>query len=81
MKHSDEGLILILINLNEQETYELEYFIREALPRTSFTLEGSKMKLEFDYGLASFPTDGSDLKKLIETSWDRTTQSEESIHG
>ncbi len=81
MKHSDEGLILILTGLNEQEVYELEYSIREALSRISFSLEGAKMKLEFEYGLASFPTDGNDLKELIETSWARTTQSEESLHG
>ena len=81
MRHSDEGLILILTDLNEQEIYELEYSIREALSRVSFNLEGTKMKLEFEYGLASFPADGSDLKELIETSWARTTQSEESVHG
>jgi GAF domain-containing protein len=81
MKHSDEGLVLLLINLDEQETYELEYCIREALSRISFTLEGIKVKLEFEYGVASFPTDGVDLKGLIETSWSRTTQSEENVHG
>jgi GGDEF domain-containing protein/GAF domain-containing protein len=81
MRHSDEGLILILTGLNEQEIYEVEYSVREALSRISFNLEGTKMELEFEYGLASFPADGSDLKKLIETSWSKTTQSEESIHG
>ena len=81
MKHSDEGLILILMGLDEQEIYELEYSIREALSRIPFTLEGTKTELEFEYGLASFPADGSDLRGLIETSWARTTQSEESVHG
>jgi len=81
MRHSDEGLILILMGLNEQEIYELEYSVREALSRISFTLEGTKIKLEFEYGLASFPADGSELRELIETSWARTTQSEESVHG
>jgi GGDEF domain-containing protein len=81
MRHSDEGLILILMGLNEQEVHELEYSIREALSRISFSLEGTQMELEFEYGLASFPTDGNDLKELIEISWARTTQSEESVHG
>jgi GGDEF domain-containing protein len=81
MRHSDEGLILILTGLNEQEIYEIEYSVREALAQTSFNLEGAKMELEFEYGLASFPADGNDLKKLIETSWAKTTQSEESVHG
>ncbi len=81
MRHSDEGLVLILTGLNEQEIYELEYSVREALSRISFNLEGIKMELEFDYGLASFPADGNDLKELIKTSWARTTQSEESVHG
>jgi putative methionine-R-sulfoxide reductase with GAF domain/GGDEF domain-containing protein len=81
MRHSDEGLILILMGLDEQEVYELEYSVREALSRISFTLEGTKIELEFEYGLASFPADGNDLRELIETSWARTTQSEESVHG
>ncbi len=81
MRHSYEGLILILMGLNEQEVHELEYSIRETLSLISFNLEGTQMELEFEYGLASFPTDGSDLKELIETSWARTTQSEESVHG
>ncbi len=81
LRPSDEGLILILMGLDEQEIYEIEYSVREALSRVSFTLEGTKIELEFEYGLASFPTDGSDLGKLIETSWARTTQSEESVHG
>ena len=81
MRHSDEGLVLILMGLDEQETHELEYSVRETLSRISFTLEGTRIELEFEYGLASFPADGSDLKELIETSWARTTQTEESIHG
>jgi len=81
LRPSDEGLILILMGLDEQEIYEIEYSVREALSRVSFTLEETKIELEFEYGLASFPTDGSDLRKLIETSWARTTQSEESVHG
>jgi GGDEF domain-containing protein/putative methionine-R-sulfoxide reductase with GAF domain len=81
LRHSDEGLVLILPGLNEQEVYELEYSVREALSRISFNLEGTQMKLEFEYGLASSPTDGSDLKGLIETSWARTTQTEENVHG
>jgi GGDEF domain-containing protein/putative methionine-R-sulfoxide reductase with GAF domain len=81
MKHSDEGLVLILTGLNEQEIHEFEYSVREALSRVPFNLEGTPVKLDFEYGLASFPTDGSDLKKLVETSWARTTQSEESVHG
>ena len=81
VRHSDEGLVLILMGLDKDEIYELEYSIREALSRISFTLEGTKIELEFEYGLASFPTDGSDLRELIETSWARTTQSEESVHG
>jgi putative methionine-R-sulfoxide reductase with GAF domain/GGDEF domain-containing protein len=81
MRHSDEGLILVLMGLNEQEIYEIEYSVREALSRISFTLEETKIELEFEYGLASFPADGSDLRELIATSWARTTQSEESVHG
>jgi GGDEF domain-containing protein len=81
VRHSDEGLVLILMGINEQETQELEYSVREALSRISFTLEGTKIELEFEYGLASFPADGSDLRELIETSWARTTQPEESVHG
>lgn len=81
MKHSDEGLVLILTGLNEQEVHEFEYSVREALSQVPFNLEGTPVKLEFEYGLASFPTDGNDLKKLIGTSWARTTQSEESVHG
>ena len=81
MKHSDEGLVLILTGLNEEEIHEFEYSVREALSRVPFSLESTPVKLDFEYGLASFPTDGSDLKKLIETSWARTTQSEESVHG
>ena len=71
----------MLTGLNEQETHELEYSVRETLSRVSFSLEGAQIKLEFEYGLASFPADGRNLKKLIETSWARTTQSEESVHG
>jgi transcriptional regulator with GAF, ATPase, and Fis domain len=81
MRHSDEGLILVLMGLNEQEIYEMEYSVREALSRISFTLEETRIELEFEYGLASFPADGSDLRELIATSWARTTQSEESVHG
>jgi putative methionine-R-sulfoxide reductase with GAF domain len=81
MKHSDEGLVLILMGLDDQEIYELEYSIREALSVVSFTLDGNQIALEFAYGLASFPTDSSDLKELIEVSWARTTHSEESVHG
>ena len=81
MKHSDEGLILMLTGLSDQEILEFEYSIRETLSRVSFNLEGAQIELEFEYGLASFPSDGSDLKELIETSWARTTQSEESVHG
>ena len=81
IRHSDEGLVLILPGLNKQEVHELEYSVREALSRISFSLEGTQMELEFEYGLASFPADGSDLKGLIETSWARTTQPEESVHG
>jgi GGDEF domain-containing protein len=81
MRPSDEGLTVILTGLNEQEIYGIEYSVREALSRISFNLEGTKIALEFEYGLASFPADGSDLKKLIETSWAKTTQSEESVHG
>jgi putative methionine-R-sulfoxide reductase with GAF domain/GGDEF domain-containing protein len=81
MRHSDEGLILILPGQTEQEIYELEYSVRETLSGISFNLEGVKKKLGFEFGLASFPTDGSDLKVLIETSWAQTTQSEESVHG
>jgi len=81
LKHSDEGLVLILIGLDDQEIYELEYSIREALSVVSFTLDGNQIALEFVYGLASFPTDSSDLKELIEVSWARTTHSEESVHG
>jgi GGDEF domain-containing protein/putative methionine-R-sulfoxide reductase with GAF domain len=80
-RHSDEGLVVMLTGLNEQETHELEYSVRETLSRVSFSLEGAQIKLEFEYGLASFPADGRNLKKLIETSWARTTQSEESVHG
>ncbi len=81
IRHSDEGLVLILPGLNKQEVHELEYSVREAFSRISFSLEGTQMELEFEYGLASFPADGSDLKGLIETSWARTTQPEESVHG
>jgi GAF domain-containing protein len=81
MRHSDEGLNIILADLNDQEIHEFEYSVRETLSRVSFNLEGAQMKLEFEYGLASFPSDGNDLKKLIETSWARTTHSEESVHG
>jgi putative methionine-R-sulfoxide reductase with GAF domain len=81
MKHSDEGLSLILIGLGDQEIYELENTVREALSVVSFTLDGNEIALEFEYGLASYPTDGNDLKKLIEVSWDRTTHTEESVHG
>jgi len=81
MKHSDEGLILMLTGLGDQEILEFEYSVREALSRVSFNLEGAQVKLEFEYGLASFPSDGNDLKELIKTSWARTTHSEESVHG
>jgi putative methionine-R-sulfoxide reductase with GAF domain len=81
MKHSDEGLVLMLTGLSDQEILEFEYSVRETLSRVSFNLEGTRIALEFEYGLASFPSDGSDLKELIETSWARTTQSEESVHG
>ena len=81
MKHSDEGLALILTGRSEQEIHEFEYTIREALSRVSFNLEGTQVKLEFEYGLASFPSDGGDLKKLIKTSWSRTIHSEEGVHG
>ena len=80
-RHSDQGLALVLTGLSEQEIHEFEYTIREALSRVSFNLEGTQIKLEFEYGLASFPSDGSDLKKLIEISWARTTHSEEGVHG
>ena len=81
IKHSDEGLSLLLADLSDQEIHEFEYSVREGLSRVSFTLEGTKIKLEFEFGLASFPSDGSDLKTLIETAWTRTTHSEESVHG
>lgn len=81
MKHSEEGLILILTGLNDQETHELEYSVREALSRISFNLDGTRIELEFDYGLASFPADGSNLKELMDNSWAGTTQSEERVHG
>ena len=81
MKHSDEGLILMLTGLTDQETHEFEYTIRDALSRVSFNLEGTQIKLEFEYGVASFPSDGNDLKELMGTSWARTTHSEEGVHG
>jgi len=81
MKHSNEGLNVMLADLSDQEIHEFEYSVREALSRVSFNLDGNQMKLEFEYGLASFPSDGSNFKKLIETSWARTTHSEESVHG
>ncbi len=81
MKHSDVGLVLMITDLSDQETHELEYSIRETLSQVSFNLEGTQMKLEFEYGLSSFPSDGSDLKELIETAWARTIHSEESVHG
>ena len=81
LRHSDEGLAVMLSGLSEQEIHELEYSIRVALSGASFNLEETQIELEFEYGLASFPADGSDLKELIKTSWARTTQSEESVHG
>ena len=81
IRYSDEGLVLLLISANEQEAYALEDSIQDALSRVTFTLEGNPMEVEFDYGLASFPSDGSDLKGLIEISWARTTRSQEKAHG
>ena len=81
MRHSDEGLNIILADLSDQEIHEFEYSVRETLSQVSFNLEGTQIKLEFEYGLASFPSDGGNLKKLIEISWARTTHSEESVHG
>ena len=81
IRHSDEGLNIMLADLSDQEIHEFEYSVRETLSQVSFNMEGTQMKLEFEYGFASFPSDGNNLKKLIETSWDRTTHSEESVHG
>ena len=81
IRHSDEGLSLLLTDLIDQEIHEFEYSVRETLSRVSFNLERTQIILEFEFGLASFPYDGRDLKTLIETSWIRTTHSEESVHG
>ena len=81
MRYSDEGLVLLLISVNEQEACTLEDSIQNDLSKVTFTLEGNPMKVELEYGLASFPIDGSDLKELIDTSWARTTRSKEKAHG
>lgn len=81
MRRSDEGLILLLISITEQEACELEDSIQEELYRLPFTLDKAPVEVEFEYGLASFPTDGSSLKKLIEVSWTRTRQPKEKAHG
>ncbi len=81
MKYSDEGLVLLLIGANEQEADALGESIEDALSEATFSLAGDPMAVEFAFGLASFPIDGSNLKELIETSWTRTTRSQEKAHG
>jgi transcriptional regulator with GAF, ATPase, and Fis domain len=81
MKRSDEGLIVLLISVNEQDAYELEESIQDALSRISFSLEGSPIHVEFDFGQSLFPSDGRDLEQLIDISWNRALHAEEQAHG
>ncbi len=81
MKRSEEGLIILLIGVNEQQASEIEDSIQDELSRLSFTLGGNSVDVELEYGLASFPTDGSDLKQLMDASWVRTRQPRENAHG
>lgn len=81
MKRSEEGLTLLLIGVNEQQASELEDSIQDELSRLPFTLGGNSVDVELEYGLASYPTDGSDLKQLMDASWVRTRQPRENAHG
>ncbi len=81
MKRSDDGLVLLLIGIGEQDAGELEDSIQDELSRLPFTLGENSVDVELEYGLASFPTDGSDLKQLMDTSWTRTRQPRENAHG
>ena len=81
IKRSEEGLILLLIGIIEEQACELEDSIQHELSRLPFTLGKTPVEVEFDYGLASSPSDGRDLKQLIEASWTRTRQPRENAHG
>lgn len=81
IRYSDEGLVLLLIGVNEEEANLMEETIQETLAQASLTVDGAQQEVEFDYGSASFPSDGNDLKQLIVTSWTRSTHPEEKIHG
>ncbi len=81
IKRSEDGLILLLIGINEQQACELEDSIQHELSHLPCTLGKTPVEVEFEYGLASFPTDGSDLEQLMETSWTRTRQPRENAHG
>ena len=81
MRYSNDGLVLLLIGVGDEEASLLEESLLNLLSEASFTLEGTSQEVVFDFGLSLFPTDGGDLKQLIEISWSRALQPGEKTHG
>jgi len=81
IRYPDEGLVLLLIGVGEEEALLLEESLLNLLSEASFTLGGIPWEGEFDFGLSSFPADSEDLKQLIEISWSRALLPGEKTHG
>jgi diguanylate cyclase (GGDEF)-like protein len=75
-KYSDNSFLLLIMGKSPAEAQSLETRLSNLFKNRSIYVDGEAMKVEAEWGMSSYPEEGSNLLDLASLSRSRTSQSE-----
>jgi diguanylate cyclase (GGDEF)-like protein len=73
-KYSDNSFLIMILKRNREEVDSLESHLRDIFDNKPLSVNGTSLRVQTEWGLASYPDEGENLLDLISLSWARTSQ-------
>jgi diguanylate cyclase (GGDEF)-like protein len=73
-KYSDNSFLIMILKRNRADVESLESHLRDIFDNKPLSVNGTSLRVQTEWGLASYPDEGKNLIDLISLSWARTSQ-------
>jgi diguanylate cyclase (GGDEF)-like protein len=73
-KYSDNSFLIMILKRNREEVDSLESHLKDIFDNKPLSVNGTSLRVQTEWGLASYPDEGKNLIDLISLSWARTSQ-------
>ena len=73
-KYSDNSFLLMILKRRREEVDSLESELKNIFDNKPLSVNGTSLRIQTEWGLASYPDEGNNLLDLISLSWARTSQ-------